>query len=268
MNRLLLAVLLSLSFASDAHAHALTDLWWNPGESGWGLNVVHENNRLVVTLYVHDAAKKPRWYGGALLRYGNTAAGDPEFLGDLFETDGTPFSTPWNPADVQRRWVGQVKFRARPGGTAAFEYAIDGVTVLKPVQRFTIDDDRFEGAHFATLMRRYGDCAGSVDRVEVEHGLLAIDRQSGVPGTSQRLIVDMALVDGTRAICSFGGRFERYGRSGGMQGNYACSDGSAGPVEFKNIEFDSFGFSARFTAVHPTCGEFGGVLSGVRTSAR
>lgn len=266
MKKVFLVLLLCLS--ANLRAQALTDLWWVPEESGWGLTTVHEQNSMVVTLYAHDAAHQPRWYTSALLRYGNTAAGDPEFLGDLYETDGTPLTDPWNPQDVSRRQVGRLFFRARPDGEAEIEYTVDGSTVIKRVRRFTLQEDRLEGMHFATLLRRYDDCDNGFQGVIVDQGILHIDRSSGPPGTPPRQLVDMAFTHDEAAVCSFAGAFARYGQSGGMRGLYACSDGSSGPVEFKNIEFNSFGFSARFTAENEHCAGFSGILTGTRTSAR
>jgi hypothetical protein len=266
MKRLLAALL--LSFSTAAFPHALTDIWWVPEESGWGLNTVHENNTVIVALYAHDQSHSPRWYTALLVRYGNTVDGDPEFAGDLFETSGSPVGTPWNPLDVNRRLVGRASFRSRPEGRAELEYRIDGVVAVKQVRRFSAHDDRLEGPHFATLLRRFATCDNGFQGVTVEHGILHVDRSSGPLGGAPRSAIDMLLTDGEREVCSFAGAFTRYGNSGGLRGQYACGDGSSGAVEFKNIEFNSFGFTARFTAQHPHCQEFGGILSGMRTSAR
>jgi hypothetical protein len=45
-----IAMLLFLC-ASSSHAAMLTDLWWQPGESGWGANVVHQDDVAFVTLF-------------------------------------------------------------------------------------------------------------------------------------------------------------------------------------------------------------------------
>jgi hypothetical protein len=272
MKRLFIAAM--MFFSASVAAHSLTDTWWVPQESGWGLTAVHENNLLVITLYVHDAQHRPRWYTAALQRYGNTASGDPEFTGSLYETSGSAIGGPWNPGDVDRRPVGTASFRARPLGRAELEYSVDHIAVVKQIERFTMQQDRLEGLHFATLFPGYDSCPAGFQGLRVfEHGILYIDRCNGecassTPSSQDRSQIDMVLTDGTREICSIDGAFSRYGRSGGITGSYACIDGGSGTIEFRNIEFTSVGFSARFSANHPQCATFTGILSAVRASAR
>ncbi len=43
-------------------AHNFTDLWWNPGEPGWGISIHVKRQALFAAWYVYDAAGKPTWY--------------------------------------------------------------------------------------------------------------------------------------------------------------------------------------------------------------
>src|SRR3954469_24052414 len=36
-------------------------LWWNPAESGWGLNTTHQGNILFATLFVYAGDGQPLW---------------------------------------------------------------------------------------------------------------------------------------------------------------------------------------------------------------
>ncbi len=38
-----------------------TALWWNPAESGWGVNFNHQGNTLFGTLFTYDASGAPLW---------------------------------------------------------------------------------------------------------------------------------------------------------------------------------------------------------------
>ncbi len=39
-----------------------TDLWWNPQENGWGMNVVQQGETAFITLFVYGPDDKPTWY--------------------------------------------------------------------------------------------------------------------------------------------------------------------------------------------------------------
>src|SRR6185295_19593915 len=40
-----------------------TDLWWNPNESGWGLNLIqHPTNQIFGVWYTYDANGKRTWF--------------------------------------------------------------------------------------------------------------------------------------------------------------------------------------------------------------
>ncbi len=49
------------STASRAAATNYQDLWWNAAESGWGVNVTHQDNTLFATLFNYDATGKGLW---------------------------------------------------------------------------------------------------------------------------------------------------------------------------------------------------------------
>ena len=51
LKRLLLALLL-LSATIRVNAADYTDLWWNPAEGGWGVNLVQSDNFMFVTFFI------------------------------------------------------------------------------------------------------------------------------------------------------------------------------------------------------------------------
>ena len=265
-----LCLLILLGAASTVGARNLSDNWWVPEESGWGLNVIHEDDLLSLTLFVHDAAGQPRWLTAAMQRYGSTQAGDPEFAGSLIETLGTAPDRPWDPNAAVSRTVGEIQFRARPGGTAELAYTLDGIAVSRSVQRLSTQAANLEGLHFGMLLPGYDTCPAGFEGLSVfERGTLQVDLceecdsdpASGTP-------VLLVLNDGAREICSISGSFARYGVSGAIDGAYQCSDGGEGTLTMRDIEFTSTGFTARFSADHPVCAEFSGLLNATRANAR
>ena len=80
-----------------------TDLYWNPNESGWGLQVVQEADVIFVTLYVYDPGN-PIWYTGTGIAQTNSTS---IWAGDLYQTTGPWFGAPvFNPALVTTTKVG------------------------------------------------------------------------------------------------------------------------------------------------------------------
>ena len=113
-----------------------TDLWWNKDESGWGLNINHQDDILFTTLFTYDADGTPMWLVGS-----NVARqADGSYRGDLFRTTGPVFSAnPWNPAQVGVATVGTIRLTFASTSSATLEYSVNGVPVTKQVepQRFS-----------------------------------------------------------------------------------------------------------------------------------
>ncbi|HEY6828094.1 MAG TPA: hypothetical protein VI259_14640, partial [Gemmatimonadaceae bacterium] len=40
----------------------ITDMWWNPGETGWGLNVILQRDVAFLTFFVYDTTGSPMWF--------------------------------------------------------------------------------------------------------------------------------------------------------------------------------------------------------------
>src|SRR5258708_5956235 len=80
-----------------------TDLWWDPSESGWGINLIqHPNNIIFAVWYTYGADHKMYWLHMSSGRW--TSAGT--YTGELYETSGPPANGPFDPNRVQRTVVG------------------------------------------------------------------------------------------------------------------------------------------------------------------
>ena len=108
------------------------DLWWNPAESGWGLNVAHQDDTLFATLFTYDASGQPIWYymsNGAM-----TATGT--YTGALYRLTGPAFNTtPWPSTPLQPITVGTMTLRFTQGNQATVTYSVNNVSVTKQIQR-------------------------------------------------------------------------------------------------------------------------------------
>ena len=117
------------------------DLWWNPNESGWGINLTHQSDIIFATLFTYDATGKGMWL---ILSRGDRIAGTENFAGALYRTTGPNFDavpfTPIGPAN--RPQVGNMRLEFTDGNTAKLIYDVNGASVTKNIQRQTFDTFR------------------------------------------------------------------------------------------------------------------------------
>ena len=109
------------------------DLWYIPAESGWGLNVTHQDNTVFATLFTYDSTGRGLW----LVLPAGTRQGDGSYFGDLFRVVGSPFNaipfTPTAPADVTN--VGNMRLRFTDGNNGTLTYTYLGTPVTKAIVR-------------------------------------------------------------------------------------------------------------------------------------
>jgi len=119
------------SFSSTAPvAVDFTDLWYNPGESGWGLAVTQQFGKMFLAWFVYDSAGKPTWYVASDCTVsGNSCAGQ------LFSTTGPAFGPTFDPLAVVGTPVGTVKVDFTGPNDATVAYTVSGVSGVKTIQR-------------------------------------------------------------------------------------------------------------------------------------
>lgn len=140
----------------DAHASfSASELWWNPSESGWGVNVIQQNNVLFITLFVYGADGKATWYVGPAT---TSTTGAGYYTGPLYVTTGPPFQGAFNPSAVTNRQVGTITFDASCAtcdswSKARLTYTVDGVRVDKTIERQTWSTIRELSSGFGAISK-------------------------------------------------------------------------------------------------------------------
>jgi hypothetical protein len=109
------------------------DLWWNADESGWGINVTHQDDTIFATLFTYDTNGQDLWLvASAVVRQG-----DGSYQGDLFRTTGSRFNAapflPISGANITR--VGTLKLEFSDGNHGRLTYSVNGVAVSKAITR-------------------------------------------------------------------------------------------------------------------------------------
>jgi hypothetical protein len=126
----------SLRLKFTAQTDNYTDLWWNKDESGWGININHQDDILFATLFTYDLDGTPMW----LVASNVAKQANGSYAGDLFRTTGPVFSAePWNPSQVGVTTVGTIRLTFDSASSATLEYTVNGAPVSKRIepQRFS-----------------------------------------------------------------------------------------------------------------------------------
>ena len=203
------------------------DMWFLPGESGWGLNVIEQGDILFATLFVYDRERRARWYvASSLTAQGGSSDGTLSYSGALAESTGPYFGSAFNPAAVMRREVGTMLLTTRADGTASLGYTVDGVQVTKQLQRFAFRKQDFSGSYIGSY----------------EH-----DRQAVIVIDDSGAEFRMRLEDrfGGMGICDFVAPSAQVGSLRTMTGTYSCTTRS-GTFTMRHATVSAHGFTARF----------------------
>ena len=115
-------------------------IWWaaDGTESGWGLNLVDQNNSIFVTWFTYDDDEQPWWLSGSLRHSGT----DEIYTGHLHPTTGPSFdSQPFDPDEVNSRYAGPARIEFHSGNDADFKYTVDGITQTKKISRYVFREN-------------------------------------------------------------------------------------------------------------------------------
>ena len=108
-----------------------SDLWWTSTESGWGISLLqHPSNFMFAAWFTYDEAGMPKWYVAPACRL----VGDYCY-GTLYETTGSPFSQPFDPAAVTVKAVGTLSLTFTSYGAGVMRYNVRGVVATKSITR-------------------------------------------------------------------------------------------------------------------------------------
>ncbi len=118
--------------AAPAPATDYTDLWWNPNESGWGLNLVqHPSRNIFGVWYTYEADGTRTWF----VLPGGTWTATNTFTGTLYATSGPPYTAPFDPARLRATVVGTGTLDFTDANHGMWTYTVNGVSGAKAIER-------------------------------------------------------------------------------------------------------------------------------------
>ena len=114
-------------------------LWYDPAESGWGLTVAEQGDKVFAVLFVYDPANRPAWYFASDLQVSHDFLPFQQAEGALYRSTGPWFGGTFDPHAVTVTPAGTMKLVMLPTSMQV-TYVIDGTTYTKSLQPQTWAD--------------------------------------------------------------------------------------------------------------------------------
>ncbi|HXF77934.1 MAG TPA: hypothetical protein VN598_03685 [Usitatibacter sp.] len=126
-----------LTGAAPLSPAALSGLWWNSNESGWGISFTQRRNVVFGAWYTYDSAGKPKWYVAPNCAMPSGVTGtNGTCTGALFQVTGPKFfGTAFNPALDTVAQVGTLTVAFTNAGSATMTYSVNGQSRTVPIVR-------------------------------------------------------------------------------------------------------------------------------------
>ena len=103
-------------------------LWWNPGESGWGISFAHQGDIVFAIWFTYDAHGSPRWRVAELHQ-----SAEGLYSGPVYAVTGPPFTAvPFAPAPVETV-VGTMTVAFADAAHGTLAYTVDGMSQTRTV---------------------------------------------------------------------------------------------------------------------------------------
>ena len=245
MLKRLLLILLLLTASAQAAATDYTDIWFNPAESGWGVNVVQSDAFIFLTFFIYGPDNKPTWYVASVTQ---DASGN--FNGPLYSTNGygTSFALPWVPPPPPGgTQVGTASFQPTGPSTARLVYMLTSGPILAPVakviQRQTLTAITVGGTYSGAQNGAYSSCSISANNA---------------PYTDFFNLQVTQLSNGTVTFaftyeafnCTFSGTLVQQGQLYSVPGaSYQCASDPTFSANLTEIKATAQGIEGKFSAL-------------------
>lgn len=107
-------------------------LWWQPTQSGWGVNLAQQGEIVFATWFTYDAQGQGMW----LVMSNGARVGDNTYAGTLYRTSGPAFhAEPFDPSRVTATPVGTARFAFSDASNGTFSYTVDGISGSRAIER-------------------------------------------------------------------------------------------------------------------------------------
>jgi len=248
----LLSALFLYLYGSQARAATFSDLWWNPNESGWGANFIQQQDIIFVTLFLYGQDGRPTWYVGPATT-AVAGAATPTYSGGLYATTGPWFGASFfNPNAVGVRQVGNITFVASNQVRGTLTYSVDGVTVVKSVQRETWKHISLGGTYYGAVDILDGNACGlSGELIRPFYAVQTLTATVASSGTTGSLT--FSITDTGGGVAAFSGSYVQYGSLYDVSGTLTLPGAAPLTAAIRDFTADDDGIRGNLLALVGTC---------------
>lgn len=240
---------------TPASAADYQDWWWNPAQSGMGLNVGHQGNMLAVSWYLYGSDGK-----GEFLLFTGPLNGN-QMSGSLYRYTGPLPGPGFSPNQVSANAVGSATITFTSDSTAVMAYNYDGRSGQLNLERFSFASRSISGTYVLGMRVESTGCQDPEDNgTFFGLGLATI-----TPTGPQSFRAVLNAEDGSS--CTLNATYAQKGSTFEGSGTFSCASwGTAGNWSFRDMRFgpDLISFkSDTQTTSGDTCRE-ATIVTGIR----
>jgi hypothetical protein len=248
---------LPLTAQTSVLSQNVTDLWWDPAQSGWGLALYQSGAFVYAVLFVYDQNNHATWYPAELQSQGNGV-----YSGPIYTTTGPWFGAGnFNASAVGRQQVGTMTITMQGNGSAIVSYTISGQNVTRTLVRQTFTNADLTGTFTAQSTLTATNCSSA-------------SNNGTVNGTSHFTVTDtggnnrrITWQNPNGGTCTFNGTATQSGRFASMSNStYSCTSGETGTVNFPTLSSVNGVFSGQVSGSNNSSGcTYSGGFGGLNT---
>ena len=132
---------------------ALSGLWWNQNESGWGIHFTQRGTNVFAAWYVYDTSGNPKWYVSTCAMNGGATGTAGTCSGAIFEVNGpTFFSPPFDTSLVHAVNSGNLQVAFQNADNASMTYSgVAGQTRTVAITRQPLASGTTSGVNYTDI---------------------------------------------------------------------------------------------------------------------
>ena len=131
---------------------ALSGLWWNAAESGWGIDFTQRRNIVFAAWYTYDTSGNPKWYVASSCAMASDNATSGTCNGTLYEVNGPAFfGTAFDPSKVNVSNAGSLTVNFQDANNASLTYTLGTQTRTVAITRQPISGGSLPGIDYTDL---------------------------------------------------------------------------------------------------------------------
>lgn len=113
-----------------------TDLWWNAGESGWGVALTQDHGMIFAAWYAYNDKGEAIWFIASSCPLSSNHSSGNGCSGDLYQvTGGSPLTATWDGSNKAITKVGSVTFIFFNANNGLMSYTLNGVAGNRTITR-------------------------------------------------------------------------------------------------------------------------------------